>query len=113
MANPNPKTDHLNKFPKGVSGNPKGRPKGESTVTILKRLLERTLKAKDPITGENSQITIKEALLLKQLAQAMKGNEKSFDRIFDRLEGKPVQKTENKNENINKEIIIDIEDDED
>lgn len=108
-GNPNPRMENIEKYKwkKGFCPNPKGKPKGsEDTVTILTRILNRIVKTKDPFTGESTQITAKEALLLKQFSQAIQGDQKSFDRIFDRLEGKPKQIIDQTNTNVNIDTVL-------
>lgn len=110
MANPNPvQTEKFknNTWKKGESGNPKGKPKGSvDTAKLIERILNKIVKTKDPFTGENTEITAKEALVLKQFAQAIQGDHKSFDRLFDRLDGKPKQSVEQTNINLTPQDII-------
>lgn len=49
MANPNPvpRPGNLRPYPKGVSGNPKGRPKNDAAAAIS-RLIEEDIKAQYP-----------------------------------------------------------------
>ena len=50
---------NLKPFPKGVSGNPAGKPKGtEHSKTRLKRLLDLVQKKRNPITGEEEEFTV-------------------------------------------------------
>ncbi len=100
-GNPNP----VRKFPKGVSGNPAGRPPGtKSLSTVLKSLmesceikLEMTQKMPDEklprvrtleiSVSQNMNYAVSVALL----SQALKGDVQAINTIFDRLEGKPIQ----------------------
>lgn len=85
MAN-NPKhMDNLKKIPKGVSGNPKGRPK----LPDLKDLIEEL--------GDDGMKAVIEALH----KQAKKGNVKAIETLLDRYYGKVKQEVDNKNTNIN------------
>lgn len=97
---PNP--DNLVPIPKGVSLNPNGRPKGSKSMkTILREMLELVVdtpkneiaeqwEAKcDPIT--KGKMTIKDALVMKDISNAMKGNDRAAQRIWEYLEGKPDQ----------------------
>ena len=79
-------------FKKGQSGNPKGRPPGESFATILQRILAKNIKTKDPFdSGRVVKMTVKERIALAMAAKAMKGGEKAADLVLDRLEGKVAQ----------------------
>ena len=86
---------NLKPFPKGVSGNPNGRPRGvENSKTRLLRLLELVTKVRNPVTGEEEDFSIAEQLDMQIIAKARKGDLKAYEIILDRLEGKPKQSTE-------------------
>lgn len=121
MANKNPKTDHLVQFQKGVSGNPKGLPKGtKSPVALLKRVLlsnytKQTskkliaqLKMEDhkdilPQTqdGKISPVLIMNLALIKK---GMEGDVPAIKEIYNRIDGLPKQVVIQKNENLNVDI---------
>lgn len=78
-GNPNPRTDHLRPpWPKGVSGNPGGRPKKLFTAAM-----EKTLT---PERAEN--------ILAVLLAQAEQGNLEAAKLLWGRLEGSEVKRQE-------------------
>jgi hypothetical protein len=86
---------NLKPFPKGVSGNPAGKPKGvQNSKTRLLRLLELVTKVRNPVTGEEEEFSIAEQLDMQIIAKARKGDLKAYEIILDRLEGKPKQSTE-------------------
>lgn len=86
---------NLTPWPKGVSGNPKGRPPGiPHSKTRLKRLLELTENLTNPITGELEGFSVAEQLDLAQIIKARKGDTTAYKTILDRLEGKPQQFTD-------------------
>lgn len=86
---------NLKPFPKGVSGNPNGRPKGvENSKTRLLRLLELVTKVRNPVTGEEEEFSIAEQLDMQIIAKARKGDLKAYEILLDRLEGKPKQSSE-------------------
>lgn len=85
-----------NRFPKGVSGNPNGRPKkGNSFGEILENELQRMqIPTKDGRT-----ISGKEAMCLSFVELAFKGRDentklRAMEKIMDRIDGKPKETIE-------------------
>jgi len=71
-------------FKKGVSGNPKGRPKGSSSIKdILRRIGDEVL--------EGSDMSKDEAIMRKVYKLAFDGQPWAVQFIADRKEGKPHQ----------------------
>jgi len=90
---PNP--ENLTPYPKGVSGNPAGKPKGtEHSKTRLRRLLDLVQKKRNPITGEEEEFTVLEMMDMQMIAKALKGDQRAYEAVVDRLEGKPKQTTD-------------------
>jgi hypothetical protein len=86
---------NLTPFPKGVSGNPAGKPKGiPNSKTRLLRFLELVQVKTNPITGEKEEFTVAEQLDLMVLQKAFKGDLKAYQEILDRLEGRAKQTNE-------------------
>jgi hypothetical protein len=75
------------RWKKGVSGNPKGRPKKEDSMTSL---LKEMLETPCPVDREGR--TWRELFLLSNLQQAIKGNPAARKDIWERSEGKVPQK---------------------
>ena len=97
------------KFKKGESGNPKGRPKGvPNSKTRLLRLLEITQNVKNPITGEVEDFSIAERMDLAILNKALKGDIRAYQELMDRLEGKSRQTTDINQETTFKSLDINI-----
>lgn len=112
MANPNPKTDHLEstRFDKidptqakrtqrmGAEASNKAQKEKRDAVQWLKRIVEEGMckvKVKDPKTGEIKEEAITyENLPFGVLQQARKGNSRSYEIVMGYLAGKPVEKIE-------------------
>jgi hypothetical protein len=83
---------------KGETANPKGRPKGPSTKTIIEKMLAAKTTLRDE-TGAEEKLTAHEKLLALQVRDALndlatfhpelRRNAAAF--LLDRLDGKPVQ----------------------
>ena len=78
--------DHLrpHQWKKGQSGNPGGRPKGESITATLRRLLEQ----------EHNGRTIQEILAEKVIKEAISGKYNFAKELLDRIDGRPAQRVE-------------------
>src|SRR5271166_3074377 len=81
------KPQNLKPWPKGVSGNPGGRPKAKPLTEELERLLEQEAPNGK---GETWAARIARALVLK----ASKGDVRAISELANRLEGKPPQAIE-------------------
>lgn len=84
MGKPNPIPNNK-PFPKGVSGNPAGRPK---KLPELDKLLA------DVLGEEKDGITAAEAILKKLRQMAAQGNLRAAEILLDRGYGKPKQSTD-------------------
>ena len=83
-------------FPKGVSGNPLGRPKGiRNRSTVIKEFLEAKTTEKNPYTDEN--MTVLQKMTLSIIAKAMSGDVMAFNTIMDNCYGKLKDKIEVEN----------------
>lgn len=86
-----PNTSGLRPWPKGVSGNPAGRPKSMTLSEAYRHRLEE-LVPNDP-EGRNWGELIADRII----ARALKGQVAAASEIADRTEGKPAQFMELKN----------------
>ena len=75
---------NLKPWPKGVSGNPGGRPKKKPITEELERLLAEEASTRD---GQTWATVIAEALL----QQASRGDVRAISELANRVEGKSVQ----------------------
>lgn len=75
---------NLKPFPKGVSGNPSGRPKNVLSKALRKKLDELESDAPDARTKA-------EVLADKLYELALSGNVEAMKMCFDRMEGRPRQ----------------------
>lgn len=62
-------------FKKGQSGNPKGRPRKPDNVPTM---IERVLKRKVRVEGEDKKITLMDALMRKLREQVLDGDVRAF-----------------------------------
>lgn len=88
---------NLKPFKPGETGNPNGRPKGaRSMKTILREALELLVEVPNNEMikqwSKENKLPIKEVLVLKELSEALKGNDKAKQRVWEYVEGKPDQK---------------------
>jgi len=81
-------------FKPGISGNPKGRPKGaKNEATILRELLQQKIGLNE--RGKRRKITLHEAILRRIAEDCLKGNTKSAAFLLNRYHamsaGEPEQ----------------------
>jgi len=81
-------TSGLKPWPKGVSGNPGGRPKKLPVTDVLLALLDSSCKA------DVEARSFSELICLALMKKAVKGDKKAITEIIDRAEGKPRQRIE-------------------
>lgn len=108
MGNPHPKTEHLIKFKKGVSGNPKGQPRkvlSRINIELAKEGFEQASGA-NVIEAYNILINLTEAriktiiadtdapMFLRIVGKEMlsKGGPEMIERMLDRAHGKAITK---------------------
>ena len=74
------------RWKKGVSGNPRGRPKKSDSLTSL---LKKEIKKICP--ADRQKRTWEELMVLATLQLAMKGNAAALKEVWERLDGKILQ----------------------
>ena len=74
------------RWKKGMSGNPRGRPKKQESLTSL---LNKEIKKTCP--ADRQKRTYEELLVLATLQLAMKGNATALKEVWERLDGKVLQ----------------------
>jgi hypothetical protein len=82
--NSDKRLQNLKPFPKGVSGNPAGRPKKALLSDALRRQLAEALQGAP-------EKTIAEHIARALIREAVSGNVQAIREIGDRTEGKPAQ----------------------
>jgi hypothetical protein len=82
------RTQNLKPWPKGVSGNPGGRPKKTPLADACRELLNK------PAPGDKSGRSYAEAIAEKLAKKALAGNIPAAREIADRAEGKARQAME-------------------
>lgn len=79
------RVENLKPWPKGVSGNPAGRPKGLTLTDCYRRALSR------PAPGDADGRTMADLLAEAIVQKATEGDVAAAREIADRLEGRPRQ----------------------
>lgn len=70
-------------FKPGRSGNPKGRPKGaKNETTILREILNKRIAIREG--GRTRKVSVLEAMLMKYVEDALKGNPKTAAFVLNR-----------------------------
>lgn len=91
MANNPRAAENLKPAKKGEVRNPKGRPPGPNSKTILRRFFALEEKTRNPVTGAEEHMSQLEILFLQQMAKARKGDLAALKELLDRYEGRPQQ----------------------
>lgn len=78
------------KFQKGVSGNPRGRPKGSlSIVKIIKDELAKRINVVED--GKEKKVQLAKVLVRKMIQKAIQGDTKILIELVRLIEGEKVQ----------------------
>lgn len=104
---PKPENIEQHKFPKGVSGNPNGRPKGsKNRSTIAKYWLEVEQNLKNPLTGATENMSQEDLMTLALIKKAREGDVQAYKQLMDSAYGAPVQQTDvtTNGESLNKQM---------
>lgn len=104
---PNPENLIPYRWPKGTSGNIKGKPKGaQSFKKVIEDLLTREIEIDDPFhqdkntPPERITLTLREMIALKLVGKCIKNSGDLFAirELLDRLEGRPAEQGDGKKE---------------
>ena len=86
------------RWEKGESGNPKGRPKGaKGRATIARYWLEVNQNLKNPITGEQENMSQEDLITLAIIKKARDGDVNAYKALMDSGYGAPLQQIEQTN----------------
>jgi hypothetical protein len=92
---PKPENVAPHKFKEGMSGNPKGRPKGsKNRSTIARTWLSASQVQKNPISGKDEELTQEDIITLQQIHKARKGDTNAYKALLDSAYGAPKQDIE-------------------
>lgn len=95
------KLDNLKPFDKGESGNPNGRPKGsKNRSTIARQWLEVNQNLKNPLTGDNENMSQEDLMTLALIKKAREGDVQAYRALMDSGYGAPIQQIEQTNTEI-------------
>ncbi|WP_229311020.1 DUF5681 domain-containing protein [Larkinella soli] len=76
----------------GESGNPAGRPPGSrNRSTIARKWLEAQEKVKNPITGQQEQLSEEDIMTLALIKKARSGDTSAYKALMDSAYGLPKQ----------------------
>lgn len=86
-------------YPKGVSGNPSGKPKGiKNRSTIAKYWLDASMTSTNPITYEEELITHEDMMTLALVKKARDGDVSAYKQLMDSAYGMPTQQIDVSND---------------
>ncbi len=86
------------RWEKGESGNPNGRPKGaKGRATIARYWLEVNQNLKNPITGEQENMSQEDLITLAIIKKARDGDVNAYKALMDSGYGAPLQQIEQTN----------------
>ena len=89
------------RWQKGESGNPNGRPKGsKNRSTIARHWLEVNQNLKNPLTGDNENMSQEDLMTLALIKKAREGDVQAYRALMDSGYGAPVQQIEQTNTEI-------------
>ena len=93
------------RFPKGKSGNPKGRPKGSRHFA---NVLDKELKKSVMLTesGVRRRVDQATALVKRQLHDALEGDQRSFNSLLKIMDQHPTNETESESPTSPLEIAL-------
>ena len=81
------------RFQKGVSGNPKGRPKGKSIAEIIKAELSRNVRINEGVITKSMPIT--QVMIRTAINAAIKGDVKQSRLVWDLMKSLPQPMDQN------------------
>jgi|TARA_R110000823_G_scaffold125977_2_gene252963 hypothetical protein len=102
---------NLKNWEKGVSGNPKGRPKGAlGRATIVKQWMEAKQSLKNPISGELEMLSQEDAGTLALIHKMRQGDVAAYRALMDSLYGavKQTMELSQAEQPIFKQLDIDV-----
>lgn len=86
------KEKNLTPWPKGVSGNPKGLPKGTIQLkTLFRMVMDHEISGMDKESGQVLKKKGIEWVIKKHLMKALSGDMAAIKEIYDRYDGKVAQ----------------------
>ena len=90
--------DNLNRFKKGVSGNPTGRPKGSlNRKTVAREYLAYLQEEVNPLTGIKELLSNEDMITLALIHKAKKGDVNAYKALMDSAYAAVKQSVKNGN----------------
>lgn len=90
---------------------PKHRtPRGPSLDTLLRKMLTKKIRYEDPTTKTEVKGEIAQAIVLREVYNALEGDQRALEYIIDRIDGKIIQKLKGEGFGDNKTYVYVVQD---
>lgn len=85
---------NLKPFLKGISGNPKGRPKGSKSITaVLRKMMNKNIRYSCMLSKVVRNVSLAEHVAMRLIALALEGDIRAIREILDRVDGRSTVST--------------------
>jgi len=99
------KPPRSSRFKPGQSGNPGGRKKGRLNVsTVLRAVLESDIDVTE--SGRRRTVAVLEAIILRQVQDALRGQPRAIDSLLDRYERHSGRDDEQVEESAEEDLLL-------
>jgi len=97
-------------FKPGISPNPDGRPKGsKNRSTIFKKWMEIATKGKNPISGNDEEMSVEDKMVLKMISKVLvDGDVAAFKEAMDSMYGKHRERIDHTSDGEKMQPILNV-----